>query len=122
MKKTSLFIYLLLLFCLCTFVVVFIVSEKTTFELKGKSIVTTTVNSEYVDEGFTARVFNKDLSTYVQVKNKVDYTKPGTYTINYYLTYMGKISMLTRTVYVVDNIDDAIFSINVPYEEEENLK
>lgn len=121
MKKTSLFIYLLLLFCLCTFVVVFIVSEKTTFELKGKSIVTTTVNSEYVDEGFTARVFNKDLSTYVQVKNKVDYTKPGTYTINYYLTYMGKISMLTRTVYVVDNIDEAIFSINVPYEEE-NLK
>ena len=100
MKKTNLFMYLLLLFCLCAFTVVFIVSKKTTFELNGREIVTIMVNSDYVDEGFTARVFNKDLSTYVQVKNKVNYAKPGTYTINYYLTYMGKISMLTRTVNV----------------------
>lgn len=82
----------------------FTVNQNVTFELKGEENITIEVNTNYIDEGVTARVFKKDLSTYVQIKDKVDYNKIGTYSINYYLTYAGKVYMLTRTVNVIDEI------------------
>lgn len=97
-------ISILSLVCICALVVVFTVNQNVTFELKGEENITIEVNTNYIDEGVTARVFKKDLSTYVQIKDKVDYNKIGTYSINYYLTYAGKVYMLTRTVNVIDEI------------------
>ena len=103
MKKINVLISILSLVCICALVVVFTINQNLVFELNGEDNVTLSINSEYRDEGVTARVFRKDLSKYVQVKDKVDYSKVGTYNINYYLTYLGRIEMRTRTINIVDN-------------------
>lgn len=103
MKKANILMSILLLFCFCALVVVIVINENVVFELNGEDNIVVEVNSNYIDNGYIARVFNKDLSKNVQVKNKVDTSKIGTYNINYYLSYMGKIDMLTRTVEVIDS-------------------
>ncbi len=103
MKKINIFVGIISLFLVCATIVIFTVSQNLVFELNGENNITIKVNSNYVDDGFIARVFKTDLSQYVQVKDKVNYNEKGTYYINYYLTYMGKIEMLTRTVNVVDD-------------------
>ena len=103
MKKINILMSTLLLFSLCALVVVFVINQNTYFELVGNEAITIKINSNYVDEGVTARVFKTDLSKHVQVKDKVDYSKVGTYSINYYLTYLGRIEMRTRTINIVDD-------------------
>ena len=105
MKKINVLISILSLICICALVVLFTINQNVTFELNGEDNITIEVNTNYIDEGVTARIFNKDLMDYVQIKDKVDYGKVGTYNINYYLTYAGKVYMLTRTVNVVDNME-----------------
>ena len=102
MKRVNILISVFSLVCICALIVVFTINQNVTFELKGEENITIEVNTNYIDEGATARVFKNDLSNYVQIKNKVDYHKVGTYSINYYLTYAGKVYMLTRNVTVVD--------------------
>ena len=103
MKKINIFVNIISLLLICVLIVIFTVSQNLVFELNGEENITININSNYVDDGFTARVFKTDLSKYVQVKDKVDYSKIGTYNINYYLTYMGKIEMRTRTINIIDN-------------------
>lgn len=103
MKKINIFINILLLFGICILVVIFVINQNTVFELNGEENITIKVNTNYIDEGVTARIFNNDLSEYVQVKDKVNYNKVGTYYINYYLTYIGRIEMKTRVINVIDN-------------------
>ena len=103
MKRINILVTILSLVCICALVVVFTVNQNIIFELNGEDNITIEVNSSYIDEGVTARVFKNDLSNYVQIKNKVDYHKVGTYSINYYLTYAGKVYMLTRMVNVIDD-------------------
>ena len=103
MKKINILMSILLLFCFCALVVVVVINQNVYFELVGDTSITIEVNSNYNDDGYIARIFNNNLEEYVQVKDKVDTTKVGTYSINYYLSYMGKIDMLNRTVNVVDN-------------------
>ena len=102
MRRINLLISLLSIICVCALVVVFTINQNITFELNGEENITIEINTNYIDEGVTARIFNKDLMDYVQIKDKVNYNKVGTYSINYYLTYAGKVYMLTRTVNVVD--------------------
>ena len=103
MRRINLLISLLSIICVCALVVVFTINQNITFELNGEENITIEINTNYIDEGVTARIFNKDLMDYVQIKDKVNYNKVGTYSINYYLTYAGKVYMLTRTVNVIDN-------------------
>ena len=103
MKRFNILMSIILLFLLCSFIIVIIVNQNLVFELNGKDTITLNVNSNYIEDGFTARVFKTDLSKYVQIKDKVDYSKIGTYSINYYLTYMGRIEMRTRTINIIDN-------------------
>ncbi len=93
---------------ICSLVVSFTINQNVVFKLNGEDNITIEVNSNYEDEGYIASVLNKDLSDKVQIKNKVDYTKVGSYDINYYLTYVGKIYMLTRTINVVDSVKPEI--------------
>ena len=102
MKKVNIFLSILATFCMCALIVAFIVNQNVVFELNGEETIATQINSNYKDEGVTARIFKKDLSSYVQIRDKVDYSEEGTYSINYYLTYAGKVYMLTRTVTVID--------------------
>ena len=102
MKRVNILISILSLVCICSLIIVFTVNQNVTFELNGDENITIEVNANYIDDGVTARVFKNDLSSYVQIKDKVDYNKVGTYSINYYLTYAGKVYMLTRNVNVVD--------------------
>lgn len=102
MKKSGIFLSILAVFGICALIVAFIINQNVIFELNGEQEITVNINSVYVDEGITAKIFQNDLNSYVQTKNKVDYSKSGSYSINYYLTYAGKVYMLTRTVNVVD--------------------
>lgn len=108
MKKLNWLVVFLSLIGICSLVVVITINQNVYFELKGEENITIEVNSNYVDEGFVAKVFNNDLSNEVQVKNKVDNNKIGSYDINYYLTYAGKIYMLTRTINVIDSTEPEI--------------
>lgn len=103
MKRINILISVFSLVCICALIVVFTINQNLVFELNGEDNVTIRINTKYIDEGVTARVFKTDLSKHVQVKDKVDYSKVGTYSINYYLTYLGRIEMRTRTINIVDD-------------------
>ena len=108
MKSFSIIMSIIFVICICSFVVVFTINQNVTFRLIGEEIITIDVGSSYEDEGVTATAFDKDISDKVQIKNKVDYNKIGSYDINYYLTYVGKIYMLTRTINIVDSVSPEI--------------
>ena len=68
----------------------------TNFSLKGDSIIVVNYGDKYEDEGFTAKLYNKDISDQVKVKSDVDYGKVGNYEIIYTLKvkYLNIIKML----------------------------
>lgn len=103
MNKSNTIFSILILFSVCVLVVVFTVNCNICFDLVGSDTITVEINSNYIEEGYTARIFNNDLGKYVVVKNNVDTSNAGTYYINYYLTYMGNINKITRTVIVTDS-------------------
>lgn len=104
MKKINIIMSILSLVGVCSLIVIFVINQNIVFKLNGEDSYTVDVNSVYMDEGATAYIFRNNLSKKIKVKNNVNYNKVGTYNINYYLTYVGKIYMLTRTINVVDNI------------------
>ena len=74
-------------------------SKELIFDLIGESEVSYTVDSDYVEKGFLARVNNEDLSEYVTIDSDIDPTQAGDYTVTYTLDYEGDVRTLTRTVY-----------------------
>ena len=103
MNKNNTIFSILILFSVCVLTVVLIVNYNVYFELVGNDTIIVEINSNYIEEGYIARVFNDDLSKYVIVKNNVDTSNAGTYYINYYLTYMGNTNKITRIVVVTDS-------------------
>ena len=62
MKKFNIFMIILSLFCVCVLIVIFVINQNVVFELNGEDNVTIRVDSNYIDDGFTARIFKSDLS------------------------------------------------------------
>ena len=73
--------------------------------LKGQPVVTIDAGTEYVDAGATATDKNDgDLTAFIEIKNLVDTSKPGTYVITYNVADKADntATEVTRKVIVVD--------------------
>jgi len=71
----------------------------TVFELVGKENVNYTINDEYSESGYIAKVDKKDVSGYVTVTNNIDETTDGDYVVTYKLKYNDIEEEITRNVY-----------------------
>jgi len=89
---------IIILFSLC----LNIINNNIIFSLNGDLKNTILVNSNYVDEGFEARIFNKDISEKVNVISDFDVNKIGNYYIRYELNYLFRNYILEREVAVID--------------------
>ena len=73
-------------------------------ELKGKAEVTIEAFGNYLDDGTTATLHNKDVSNRIKIKGKVNTEYTGTYSIEYVLYYKNKTYNATRYINVVDTV------------------
>lgn len=69
-------------------------------DLHGDSHIEIEVNQQYQDAGASASFRFHDISSEIETENTVNYTKIGTYQVNYYIK--GFHQTATRTVDVVD--------------------
>lgn len=70
-------------------------------EINGDSHIEIEVNQQYQDAGATASYRFNDISSEIETENNVNFTKIGTYQVNYYIR--GHDIMATRVVDVVDS-------------------
>lgn len=80
-----------------------IINKSIIFKIKGDNSITLPLNSEYQDKGYTAKIFNKDISKYVTIENNIDNTKIGEQNIKYTLKLLNKKYQLQRIVNIIDN-------------------
>ena len=108
-KRLRLIIKLIILFLLLIIIVLFYFKKNvifTDFYLKGDSTIVVNYGDTYKDEGFVAKLYNKDISDQVKVNGKIDYKKLGSYKITYKLRvkYLNIDKVLIRKVKVVDKV------------------
>ena len=71
-------------------------------ELKGSKKITIDYKEEYVEKGYSANYFDKDVTDEVKVKGKVNSEKLGEYEVTYTVKKGPFKKTVTRTVEVVD--------------------
>ena len=79
----------------------------TYFKLKGEELVVVNLGeNEYKEEGVIARLFGRDISKKVKIKNNINYKKIGTYDISYRLKIneLNVDKTIVRKVKIVDKI------------------
>ena len=79
----------------------------TYFKLKGEELVVVNLGeNEYKEEGVIARLFGRDISNKVKIKNDINYEKIGTYDISYRLKIkeLNVDKTIVRKVKIVDKI------------------
>jgi len=79
----------------------------TYFKLKGEELVVVNLGeNEYKEEGVIARLFGRDISKKVKIKNNINYKKIGTYDIIYRLKIneLNVDKTIVRKVKIVDKI------------------
>ena len=101
MKKLVLVIVILLVLIIGVFGIKYY-NEKPIIKLVGDDNILLNVNEKYKDEGATASVHKKDLTSSITVDNKVDYNKVGKYDITYNLKYHNRKYNIKRTIEVLD--------------------
>ncbi len=80
----------------------FVLSPAAQLQLNGESAIEIDANSVYTDPGATAKRGKTVLTDQIIAEGSVDTSRPGTYTVKYYLTVEEKTYMAQRTVTVVD--------------------
>lgn len=108
-RKLRLIIKSLILFLIIVIILLFTFKKNvifTNFHLNGDSIIVVNYGDKYEDEGFIAKLYNKDISKQVKVKSDVNYEKVGEYQITYKLKikYLNVDKVLIRKINVVDNV------------------
>ncbi|MGN1311413.1 MAG: immunoglobulin-like domain-containing protein [Bacilli bacterium] len=98
--------------------IVFILTTNVDFILIGNTNINIKLNENYIEEGYIATIFKKDISNKVSITNNFNSSIIGNYTIEYNLSFLGKKYKLNRTITV---IDDEIPMINLNGEEEITL-
>lgn len=73
------------------------------FKLIGNKSGDIDVISNYTEEGYKAKIFNKDITNKVIVKSNLDINRVGTYKIEYKINVFGITHKLVRTINVVDD-------------------
>lgn len=100
-KKVGAFIACIVLF------IIFLIAKgakSPKISIKGNSNVEIDLNSNYSDEGATAKYGSKNITKSIQTANGVDTSKVGTYYVTYSVKYKKKSVSATRTVKVIDSI------------------
>lgn len=72
------------------------------FNLNGNNNITINFNTKYIEEGYKAKIFNKDLTSNVKVSSNLDINKIGSYKINYSLNIIGFKYNKVRKINVID--------------------
>ena len=72
------------------------------FYLLGKESVTLEYPNKYEEEGYIAKIYDKNHIKDVKVTSNVNIHKLGTYQVNYTLNYLNYKKTLTREVKVID--------------------
>ena len=125
-NRLRLIIKILILFFLALIFVLLVFKKNivpTNFTLKGKDIVVINYGeNDYIEEGYKAYLFKKDVSKSVKVTDNIDYTKLGTYEIRYRLVIenLNIDKTIVRKVEVVDKIPPEL-TINSDIEVYANL-
>ena len=104
MEKKKLF-FIIGLIVLLLLAILFLVYEfilLPNIELKGKKVTVVDYKSKYVEKGFKATQYGKDLTKKVKVKGKVNGDKLGTYKITYEVGTGVLKRKVVRTVEVKD--------------------
>lgn len=106
-KRTRLIVTIVILLLFLSLLVLFLFKSNIIypeFKLKGSKEVTLNFGEKYEEEGYYVKVFNKDNSKYVVVKDEVDYSTLGEYYIKYVLrlNYLNVDRVLKRKIIIVD--------------------
>lgn len=103
--KKYLNISLVLITSLFVFFIIFFIILRCNldFKLIGKDTYEINVFDKYVEEGFKAKLFDKNVKDKVKIKTDVNYKTIGNYVIEYRLKVYGVIFKLERFINVVDN-------------------
>jgi len=97
-----------LLFVIIISITLDIIDDKVVFSLNGEESYTISVNTNYEDIGYSAFLFNNDISNRVKINNNLDTSRVGVYYIDYYLDYLKSEYNLRRTINVVDTEEPVI--------------
>lgn len=99
-------IVIIILSIIILFITLLIIFYRVTFssiKIIGKDEIQINYNEEYKDNGAILKIFNRDLTKKIKVKNNVDNKKIGKYKVTYSVQYLFFDIKKTRTVSVVDN-------------------
>lgn len=119
MKKTYLFI-LIIIILITSIIIVFKINNKSytpNIKLNGNKIITINLGDTYKEDGFVASYKKRgDITDKVEIISEVNYNKPGTYQITYKVKHKGIISKERRFITITnkeniykteyDNIDN----------------
>lgn len=108
-KRLRLIIKCIILFLLIIIILLLLFKKNiipTIFTLKGDEVVVVNFGDEYKDEGFNAKLYNKNIKKSVKVTNNVNYKKIGNYEIKYNLKIknLNIDKTIIRKVNVVDTV------------------
>ena len=100
-KKIVLIFSLIILFIIALFAIFYMILFSF-FKINGNKVVNINYKEEYIDEGASFKIFNKDLSEKIVVKSNIDYKKIGKYKITYSVKYLFFNIKKERIVNVFD--------------------
>lgn len=89
-------------FCVFAKVALPVITAKPAISIQGEQELEIAFNGEYKEQGATATLRDKNISSDVKTVGEVDTTKVGTYEIKYEVNYRNKQYTETRVVHVVD--------------------
>ncbi|MBO5349456.1 MAG: DUF5011 domain-containing protein [Clostridia bacterium] len=98
-KKVCIFALIILIFLL---IIISKTSKSPKISLNGASTIDIPLNTNYTDEGASAKYGKKDISGNIQTSNNIDTSKVGKYDITYTVKHKNKTTSTTRTINVVD--------------------
>ena len=108
-RRLRLIIKCIILFLLIIIILLLLFKKNlvpTIFTLKGEEVVVVNYGDEYKDEGFKAKLYNKNIKKSVKVTNNINYKKIGNYEIKYHLSIknLNIDKTIVRKVNVVDTV------------------
>ena len=105
-KKQKLFklskIIIIIIFLMLILGGYIIIEKNLEFVLNGKQDYSIYLNSEYIEAGYEAKLFNIDLNKYVEVDNKLNSQKLGEYQIIYTLKFIFCEKIRYRNIKVIE--------------------
>lgn len=111
MKRMWISTLILSIILVIILITIFIFRNNIFLKLNGEVVNTIYVNTEFIDEGIEASLFNRDISDKVKISTDLDVNKIGEYYINYKLYFLKQNYNLTRKVLVIDK-DNPYIELN----------